>query len=245
MIYIRSIPSMEDIPDDLLPEFLKGKHVMRHNRGIWNAIWPDMSVESTFMRYGHQAGGLRGLTLKPSAVTRWALCWHTYSQLGWSACNERQANQQDNHTSQRRGITSDASYSLSTSKLHRSACHKRRPTWTTECRDSFMNSTKKSIKLDGKPLYETELIYTRVICLHQYRDIDITYALSYEFSAVPATLFMMRVVQCVINRRQSWIRNSKLKNEVGSKEYRMQSSSMDMSCCGQCIGPQVTPLKTT
>ena len=77
MIDIRYIPSMEDIPDDLLPEFLKGKHVMRHNRGIWNAIWPDMSVESTFMRYGHQAGGLRGLTLKPSTVTRWALCWHT------------------------------------------------------------------------------------------------------------------------------------------------------------------------
>ena len=70
MIYIRSIPSTEDIPDDLFPEFLKGEHVMRHNRGIWNAIWPDMSVESTFMRYGHQAGGLRGLALKPSAVTR-------------------------------------------------------------------------------------------------------------------------------------------------------------------------------
>ena len=77
MIYIRSIPSMEHLPDDLLPEFLKGKHVMRHNRGIWKTIWSDMSVESTFMRYGHQAGGLRGLALKPSAVTRLALGWHT------------------------------------------------------------------------------------------------------------------------------------------------------------------------
>ena len=56
MIYLRSIPSMEHLSDDLLPEFLNGKHVMRHNRGIWNAIWSDMSVESTFMRYGHQAG---------------------------------------------------------------------------------------------------------------------------------------------------------------------------------------------
>ena len=68
---------------------------------------------------------------------------------------------------------------------------------------TFMTSTKKSIKLDGKPLYETELVYTRVICLHQYRDIDITYALSYELSAVPATLFVMGMVLCVINRRQS------------------------------------------
>ena len=82
MIYIRSIPYMEYLPDDLLPEFLKGKHVMRHNRGICNAIWSDMSVESTFIRYGHQAGGLRGLALKPSAVTRWALSWHTCRQLG-------------------------------------------------------------------------------------------------------------------------------------------------------------------
>ena len=68
-LYLRS---MEHLPDDLLQEFLKGKHVMRHNRGIWNAIWSDMFIESTFMRYGYQAGGLTGLTLKPSAVTRWA-----------------------------------------------------------------------------------------------------------------------------------------------------------------------------
>ena len=53
----------------------------------------------------------------------------------------------------------------------------------------FMTSTKKSIKLDGKPVYDTELIYTRVICLQQYRDIDITYVIFYELCAVPATLF--------------------------------------------------------
>ena len=43
---------------------------------------------------------------------------------------------------------------------------------------ALMNSTKKSIKLDGKPVYDTELIYTRVICLQQYRDNDITDVLS-------------------------------------------------------------------
>ncbi len=37
-----------------------------------------------------------------------------------------------------------------------------------------MISTKKSIKLDRKPVYDTELIYTRVICLQQYRDNGIT-----------------------------------------------------------------------
>ena len=37
---------------------------------------------------------------------------------------------------------------------------------------------KKNIKLDGKSVYDTEMIYTRVICLQQYRDNDITYVLS-------------------------------------------------------------------
>ena len=54
---------------------------------------------------------------------------------------------------------------------------------------TMMTSAKKSIKLDGQPVYDTELIYTRVICLQQYRDIDITDVLSYELSPVPASLF--------------------------------------------------------
>ena len=53
---------------------------MRHNQGIWNAIRSDMFIESTFVRYGHQAGWLTGLTLKPSAVTIWALSLRTCSQ---------------------------------------------------------------------------------------------------------------------------------------------------------------------
>ena len=72
---------MEQLPDDLLEMFLKGKHVMRHNPGIWNVIWSDMYIESTFMRYGHESGGLAGLTLQPSAVARWALSLHICSQL--------------------------------------------------------------------------------------------------------------------------------------------------------------------
>jgi len=33
-------------------------------------------VESTFMRYGHSAGGITGLTLKQIAFKVWALCCH-------------------------------------------------------------------------------------------------------------------------------------------------------------------------
>ena len=43
---------------------------------------------------------------------------------------------------------------------------------------ALMISTKKSITLDGKPVYDIELIYTRVICLQQYGDNDITNVLS-------------------------------------------------------------------
>ena len=53
----------------------------------------------------------------------------------------------------------------------------------------MMALAKKSIKLDGKPVYNTELIYTRVIYIQQYRDIDITDVISYELSPVPASLF--------------------------------------------------------
>ena len=37
-------------------------------------------------------------------------------------------------------------------------------------------------------MYDTELVYTRVICLQQYRDIDIKDVLSYELSPTPASL---------------------------------------------------------
>ena len=31
---------------------------MKPGSGIWNAIWSDMIIESTFMQYGHGSGGL-------------------------------------------------------------------------------------------------------------------------------------------------------------------------------------------
>ena len=46
------------------------------------------------MRYGHESAGLTGLTLKPSAVARWALSLHICSQLRGDlvAMKERQDN---------------------------------------------------------------------------------------------------------------------------------------------------------
>ena len=72
---------MECLPKDVLATFLKGEHVMRHQSGLWNGIWSDMFIETTFMRYGHGPGGLIGITLKPSALKRWALSLHICSHL--------------------------------------------------------------------------------------------------------------------------------------------------------------------
>ena len=72
-------------------------------------------------------------------------------------------------------------------------------TYEAEWPDSFhrtlkrsvttMSSNRKAIKVDGTPVYDTELIYTRVIGLQQSRDLDIKDVLSYELSAIPPALF--------------------------------------------------------
>ena len=60
---------------------MKGDHVQRHTQGIWNGMWTDMFIETTFMRYGHGPRGLTGLTMNQTAVSRWALSLHTCSRM--------------------------------------------------------------------------------------------------------------------------------------------------------------------
>ena len=78
MFYLQN---MARLPNEVLAQFLKGEHVMRHRAGLWNAIWSDMFIESTFMRFGKSQGGLVGITLKPSALKRWALSLHACSNM--------------------------------------------------------------------------------------------------------------------------------------------------------------------
>ncbi|XP_064094761.1 uncharacterized protein LOC135207056 [Macrobrachium nipponense] len=78
LYYLRS---MEKLSGPVLQDFLQGKHVTRHQPGLWNAIWTDMFIESTFMRFGHSPGGIIGITLKPSTLKRWALSLHVCSHI--------------------------------------------------------------------------------------------------------------------------------------------------------------------
>ncbi|CAH3171358.1 unnamed protein product [Porites lobata] len=72
---------MESLDSEVLSHFMKGQHVMHHIPGIWNGIWSDMYIETTFMRYGHAPGGIIGITLKPEALKTWALGLHICSRL--------------------------------------------------------------------------------------------------------------------------------------------------------------------
>ena len=78
LYYLRS---MEALPQEVLEAFMRGEHVMRHMPGIWNGIWSDMYIETTFMRYGHGQNGIIGITLKPESLKTWAFSLHICSNL--------------------------------------------------------------------------------------------------------------------------------------------------------------------
>ena len=58
LCYLRE---MERLLQEMLSYFMKGEHVMHHSAGLWNGIWSDMMIETTFMRYGqtHSSCGFR------------------------------------------------------------------------------------------------------------------------------------------------------------------------------------------
>ena len=78
VVYLKRMTKM---PHELLEHFLNKEHVMRHQPGLWNAIWSDMMIETTVMRYGHGPEGVIGLTLNQKALERWALSLHITTQL--------------------------------------------------------------------------------------------------------------------------------------------------------------------
>ena len=48
---------------------------------LWNGLWSDMFIETTFMRYGHGKAGIIGITLKPETLKTWALSLHVCGKL--------------------------------------------------------------------------------------------------------------------------------------------------------------------
>ena len=96
LVYLRTA---ENIPQDVQAHFLKGEHVMRHMDGLWNGIWSDMFIESTFMRYGHGRAGIVGITLKAETLKTWALSRHVCSQLMENLAELRGQSDEDRYQS--------------------------------------------------------------------------------------------------------------------------------------------------
>ena len=104
------LKTMQRLPPDILSKFLDGQHVMRHKPGFWNGIWSDMWIETTYMRYGKGPAGIKGITLKPSALKKWALGHHITCQLtkDVNELTETNGKQDTEHKEENKGrITSD------------------------------------------------------------------------------------------------------------------------------------------
>ena len=74
------IDDMESLPSEVRQHFLAGQHTFHHKSGLFNGIWSDMAIESTYMRYGHGHSGIIGLTLDKEAVKTWAYSRHVFSR---------------------------------------------------------------------------------------------------------------------------------------------------------------------
>ena len=72
------VNQLEGLDGEVKQKFLKGEHTVRHNSGLWNTVWTDMMIETTLMKTGKSPGGLKGVTLKPEVVKKWAFSLNTF-----------------------------------------------------------------------------------------------------------------------------------------------------------------------
>lgn len=47
---------MERLPKSVLDSFMQGEHAIHLRAGLWNGIWSDMGIETTWMKKGHGPG---------------------------------------------------------------------------------------------------------------------------------------------------------------------------------------------
>lgn len=73
--YLRNLPSLIE------EKFLRGEHITRHQRGLWNGIWFNMLTETTFMKYGKGPRGLIGIMLQKHSVKQWTCSLHISTQI--------------------------------------------------------------------------------------------------------------------------------------------------------------------
>lgn len=75
------IKQLESLSGEVKQKFLKGEHIVCHKNGLWNSLWTDMMIETTLMKTGKSPGGLKGVTLKPEVVKKWAFSLNTFGLI--------------------------------------------------------------------------------------------------------------------------------------------------------------------
>ena len=100
--YARSIEAM---PDKLEDQFIRGQHTMHHKHGIFNGIWSDMAIETTYMRYGHGHSGIIGLTMRQEALKTWAMSIHAVNTIisDLNAIDDSEVTSQSYHKEESKG----------------------------------------------------------------------------------------------------------------------------------------------
>ena len=72
------------MPSDTLKKILHEDFFMRHIPGIYNSLWTDMFIESTYMRLGHGPAGVVGLATNYDQMTKWALSFALCGEVSQS-----------------------------------------------------------------------------------------------------------------------------------------------------------------
>ena len=270
LYYLRS---MESMPQSCLDHFLKGEHVMRHVPGLWNGIWSDMFIETTFVRYGHGKRGIIGVTLKPETLKVWSLSLYICSRLEQDL--EQFINPDDDtelpeHKEETKGrIAADKADRESVRRKLQQCINPMNPEdhppelvniaigkiaqdnvnvdqavtlgtkqmvefengWPMNFNDKISRVVKTQvesrnyIKVGDTKVFDTELIYTRVIGIQaSSREIDIKQLLSHELSPVPTAMFSdsgeMRVA------KTKSVLKKVLQNEVSVRAVQKQISTV-------------------
>ncbi len=272
--YLRTLLNL---PEGIKVHFMRGDHVMRHMAGLWNGVWSDMFLESTFMHYGHGRTGIVGITLKPETLKTWALSRHICSHIMEDLANMRGKINDDKYQNTHKEeatarkvsdkkdrdglvkkmetcinpldpdshpeqIVNVATGILSTPQVNVSNAiaigEKQQKEFEESLPAGFWDTIKKEVKTmavtkTGIPigfstLYDTELIFARVIGMQASgREVDFRDVLSYELSPIPTSLFDDLGEMRICKAKSDLKNNTKV--EVSARNREMDCTVLDGS----------------
>ena len=269
--YLRTL---HKLPKCILEAFLRGEHVMRHQDGIWNGIWSDMMIETTYMRYGKGPGGIIGVTTQPRTVQIWTeslpACTEVLKEL--DEVREKNSKVKSSHKEESdTRITNDLKdriklrdalqlcahpfdpiesngqnllINIYTGEIAPEECNVQRSleigskqlsNFVSRLPDGFYSTIqKKVITMAYKPkrkesneheTYNTEMLYSRVMCLLSVNQISLDDLFKYELSPIPLSMFKVTGEGRFPSNKSSL--KNKLKVEVSKRNIKTDAVILD------------------